>query len=371
MKHCRAIVHLEGLGRNIRALQGTVQNNVDIIFVVKSDAYGHGLGPTVRKAYDEGIRWFAVAYLHEAIELRRHLSDARVLIMGTIEVGDVAEVIRLQLTPVLMSKLQARWLSEAAVSSNVRLDVHVKIDTGMGRLGLSGEHVLEDLAEVVTLPGLDVTGICSHFATVEPKRPELAESQYLLFCEAAEYAEGILGQRLFRHMSSSRAIQFHHEWDLDGIRPGILLYGYGSGELGMRIRTEPWLEWVAYVMQVKTVPPDTPVGYYSSYRTTQETDIATVCVGYADGFLRSLSNEGFVLIGGIRRPVVGRISMNWITVALGKDSGVVEGDKVVIIGRQGNDALWANEIARWAGTIAYETLTAISPHIQREYPDAG
>ena len=138
----------------------------------------------------------------------------------------------------------------------------------------------------------------------------------------------------------------------------------------MRIRTEPWMEWRAYIMQVKTVPAETPVGYYASYQTKQETDIATVCVGYADGFLRSLSNEGFVLVKGVRRPVVGRISMNWITVDLGPQSGVIEGDEVVLVGVQQGDALWADEIARWAGTIAYETLTAISPHIVREYGDS-
>ena len=367
MKRCRVKVHLEGLGRNIRALRDAMLPQTQIIFVVKSNAYGHGLGQTVERAYAEGVRWFAVAYLHEAVELRGYVSDAEVLILGTIEADDVDVVAAQRLTPVVMSIQQARWLSSAAVAANLILKIHVKMDTGMGRLGLAGAHALDQLAEVLTLPGLQVEGICSHFATVEPRRPELAQQQYDRFVQAADFAEEQVGKRLFRHLSSSRAIQFHREWDLDGIRPGILLYGYGSGELGMRIRTEPWLEWVAYGMQAKTVPENTPVGYYASYHTPRETDIATICVGYADGFLRSLSNEGFVLIGGVRRPVVGRISMNWVTVDLGPDSGVQEGDEVVLVGRQQGDALWADEIARWAGTIAYETLTAISPHIQREY----
>ncbi|MFT5122842.1 MAG: alanine racemase [Kiritimatiellia bacterium] len=367
MKRCRVEVQLSVLARNIHALQEVLNPATEIIFVVKSNAYGHGLSAVVVEAAAQGVRWFAVAYLHEALEVRKHVSDVGILVLGAIDAEDVAVALRERITPVVMSFRQGQMLAAAARASGIVLPVHVKIDTGMGRLGLCGADLALQLETLVNEPGLRVDGICSHFATVEQRHPELARTQYERFMEAVTIAEAACGRRLMRHLSSSRAIQFHEEWDLDAIRPGILLYGYGSSELGMRIRTRPWLTWKAYLMQVKTVPAGVPVGYYSSYRTTRSTDIATMSVGYADGFLRSLSNNGFVLVKGIRRPVVGRISMNWVTLDLGPDSGILEGEEVVIIGRQGDDELWADEIATWAGTIAYETLTAISQDIPRGY----
>ena len=145
MKRCRVQVHLDGLSRNIAALRGGVSPNTEIIFVVKSDAYGHGLAKTVTRARIDGIRWFAVAYLHEAIEIRQHVKDAEVLVMGTVEATDVGVVEELNLTPVIMSRRQAEWLSSAAVAAGRVLHVHLKMDTGMGRLGLSGAGALDDL----------------------------------------------------------------------------------------------------------------------------------------------------------------------------------------------------------------------------------
>jgi alanine racemase len=367
MKRCRVEVQVSGLARNIHALRDVLKPSTEIIFVVKSNAYGHGLGPVVAEAAAQGIRWFAVAYLHEALEVRRHAPDAGILLLGAIEAGDVSQALAHRITPVVMSLRQGLMLAEAARASRIVLPVHVKIDTGMGRLGLSTDNLNRNIQRLSSEEGLHLEGLCSHFATVEPRRPELARTQYERFMAAVDVAEAACGRRLMRHLSSSRAIQFHEEWDLDAIRPGILLYGYGSSELGMRIRTRPWLTWKAYLMQVKTVAAGVPVGYYSSYRTECETDIGTISVGYADGFLRSLSNRGFVLVRGTRRPVVGRISMNWVTLDLGPNSGILEGEEVVIIGRQGSDELWADEIAGWAGTIAYETLTAISQDVERAY----
>jgi alanine racemase len=204
-------------------------------------------------------------------------------------------------------------------------------------------------------------------AAVDLKRPWLQEKQHTRFQHAYQVAESIAGRRLMRHFCSSRAIQFYPEWDYDAVRPGILLYGYGSNDPAYRVQTRPLLEMRSRLMQVKRVPEGYPIGYYSSYRTTRDTQIGVVGAGYADGYLRSLSNRGEALVGGERVPVVGRISMNWITLDLGPDLICKAGDEVVLLGEQNGHSVWADWLGRRAGTIAYEILTAIHPRIPRTY----
>lgn len=360
-------IDLTALDRNLRAIQAEAGTGAKMMAVVKSDAYGHGLERIVTRAVANGVDWFAVAYLHEARRVRAVAPEVDVLILGVVEPSDVPVLVAERLTPVVVSREHGEALAAAATAAGADLSVHIKVDSGMGRLGVFGPTSVADLIALVKMPGLHVTGICSHFATIHPARPYLAGDQWILFQQAVEVAEHTAGRRLVRHMSSSRAMQFHPEWDLDLIRPGILLYGYGCGESGMRVKTEPLLEWRTRVMQVKTVPEDTPIGYYASYRTLRETDIATIATGYADGYLRSLSNRGYALVGGERRAVVGRVSMNWVTLDLGPESGVKAGDEVVLIGPQEEGRIDAVEMSRWAGTIAYETLTAIHPAIPRTY----
>jgi alanine racemase len=187
------------------------------------------------------------------------------------------------------------------------------------------------------------------------------------FLEVCGQADHLAGGKLFRHASSSRAFLYHDPWDLDGVRPGILLYGYGAGESLMRVTTEPILQWKTHVMQAKKVSAGTTVGYYSTHVTPLPTTIATIACGYADGYHRALSNKGCVLIGGRRCAIVGRVSMNWITVDCGPDADVKFGDEVVLIGRQDGEEIWAGDLARQARTIPYEILTSIDNTIPRKF----
>jgi alanine racemase len=174
---------------------------------------------------------------------------------------------------------------------------------------------------------------------------------------------------VFKHLSSSRAALYFPEWDFGGIRHGIDLYGYGASDPKGRFQMEPILQWKARVAQVKAVPAGFSVGYYGTHTTEYPTQIATVAVGYADGYNRALSNRGDVLIGGRRCAVVGRVSMNWITVDIGPDANVCAGDEVVLIGEQGDDAIWADELSKICRTIPYEILTSISALLERRYMD--
>jgi len=360
-------IDLDILADNIHRLRKTLSPGTETIFVVKSDAYGHGLEAVTRRAATEGVRWFAVAYYEEALEVRRAAPGADILILGPIAPDEVPGAIQHRLTPLVVDAAHAHDLAEAAAPCGTPLRAHIKVDTGMGRIGFLPSEDETELERILSTEHLHITGICSHIATVDLKQPWLQERQHERFRAAARAAEALAGRTLMKHFCSSRGIQYYPEWDYDAVRPGILLYGYGCNDPRMRVRTRPLLQMRSRLMQVKSVPEGYPVGYYSSYRTTRATRIGVVGCGYADGYLRHLSNRGEALVNGERVPVVGRISMNWITLDLGPDLECEPGDEVVLIGEQNGTGVWADWLGRKAGTIAYEILTAIHPRIPRTY----
>lgn len=367
MKDAWVEVDLGVLEDNIRRMQKALRRETAIIFVVKDRAYAHGLVPVVTRASESGVKWFGVVHLHEALAVRTAAESSRILLLGVAEPSDMPVLLERRIIPIVVSEDHGRALAAAASGVGKRIPVHLKIDTGMGRLGVLWEEAPAVFERLSASPGLDIQGVCTHFASVEIRKPSLGPDQLRRFQGVVQTLERTSGRRLFRHVSSSRAILYHEDWDLDGVRPGITLYGYGAGERGMRFKTRPILQWKTVVVQAKKVSAGFPIGYYSTYVTPAATTIATLAVGYADGYHRALSNKGFVLIRGRRCPVVGRVSMNWITVDAGPDSDVVTGDEAVLIGEQGKEAVWANELARLARTIPYEILTSINPAAERKY----
>ena len=361
-------VDLKKLRGNVEAIRSSL-GGTELMVVIKSDAYGHGLEAAAAALGRAGVARFAVAYAAEASVVRAAAPEAKlVLVLGAARPADVPKMLRDRIAPVVVSAEHARALSDAAAAAGGRLGVHVKLDTGMGRLGFVCPAEIEQAAGVARLPGLEVQGVCTHFAMVEPeKKPTAAKGQAEKFRQAVPIIEAAAGRRLFRHMSSSRAALLLPECDHDAVRVGISLYGYGAAEKDKRFATAPVLSWKSRVMQVKKVPAGFAVGYYGSYKTAAPTELATISCGYADGYQRHLGNKGHVLIGGKRRPVVGRVSMNWISADLGPDSGIRAGDEVVLIGEQGGESIWADELAKHCGTIAYEILTGISRQIERRY----
>jgi alanine racemase len=367
MKNSWVEVNLRQLTVNIAAVRGALKPETKLVFVVKANAYGHGLREVARHAAREGVDWFAVAYLHEALTVREVAPNANVVILGAVLPDTVDALVTHNILPILVDEAHAEHLAAAARQRGLKLKCHLKVDTGMGRFGIPWETAAEAFARIDRLIGLEVAGICTHFASVEVARPSLGPFQVERFRSIVGEIEKVCTRPLMRHVSSSRAFQCFPDWDFDAVRPGIIMYGYGAREEGMRSTTAPILQWKTHVMMVKRVPANFPVGYYSSYATAKETTIATIAAGYADGYHRLLGNRGFALVHGKRYPVVGRVSMNWITLDVGLDSGVEAGDEVVLIGRQGDEAFWADEMARMARTIAYEMLTSINPQAERIY----
>ncbi|HMP88686.1 MAG TPA: alanine racemase [Kiritimatiellia bacterium] len=360
-------IDLRQLEHNIRQVQAALGPETKLVFVIKANAYGHGLREVARHAFQCGINWFAVAYLQEALIVREVAPDASIIILGATAPDEVKQLAENSIIPILVDESHAALLSDAANNLGCKIDAHLKIDTGMGRFGVPWINAVHAFREIDRLPGLRLTGICTHFASVEIARPSLGPDQVERFQSIADEISKFCDRPLMRHVSSSRAFQCFPQWDFDAVRPGIILYGYGARDAGLRVVTQPVLQWKTRVMMVKKVPANTPVGYYSSYATPKETCIATIAAGYADGYHRLLGNRGFALIHGRRYPVVGRVSMNWITLDIGPDSPAQPGDEVVLIGSQGNEHFWADEMARMARTIAYEMLTSIDSTVERIY----
>ncbi|NLG35102.1 MAG: alanine racemase [Lentisphaerae bacterium] len=361
-------VDVRRLQANAEAIRSSLGGG-GLIAVIKADAYGHGLAPVAAAFSRGGVTRFATAYVAEAEAVRVAVPGAeQILVLGVAGPEDVPRLLESRITPMAVSFDQSKALSDAAKASGRRLPVHLKLDTGMGRLGFVCPAELDRAVAVVQLPGLDVQGVCTHFSMVEPqKKPTAARGQAEKFRQAVAVLEAAAGRRLFRHMSSSRAALLLPDCDQDAVRVGIALYGYGAAAAAGRFATVPVLSWKSRVLQVKSVPAGFTVGYYASYKTPGPTDLAILSCGYTDGYQRHLGNRGQVLIGGRRRPVVGRVSMNWIAADLGPGSGVSPGDEAVLIGEQGGEQIWADELARHCNTIAYEILTGISRQIERRY----
>jgi alanine racemase len=395
------------LGANLRSLRRALTPGTKIIFVVKSNAYGHGMLPVARHAWKCGVRWFAVAHIDEALALRKLLPRAEIIIAGAIDPKDTVKAIKHKLTPVIVDEKHATALAAAAARAGAKLRCHAKIDTGMGRLGFAWQNAGKLLPVLARRKGLDICGICSHFASANPADRRFAGTQIDRFRKVGAACEEAGMQNLFKHMSNSGGILCNSAWHLDGVRPGILLYGYGknvkkeniqypilniqcpSGKMsaklptwkleignsildisspktGLRLTTgncqlatRPFLSWKTRILQIKKVPAGFPVSYDSTHVTKKPTNIATIDVGYADGYHRALSNKGIVVAGGKRCPVVGRVTMNLVMIDLGTATKVRVRDEVVLIGTQGRQSVRASELATLAGTIPYEILTSI------------
>jgi alanine racemase len=384
------------LGANLRSLRRALTPGTEIIFVVKSNAYGHGMLPVARHAWKCGVKWFAVAHIEEALALRKLLPRAEIVIAGAIDPKDTAKAIRHKLIPVIVDEKHATALAAAASRAGSKLRCHAKVDTGMGRLGFAWKEAGKVLPALARRKGLDICGICSHFASANPADRHFACLQFDRFRKVVAACEEAGMKNLFKHMSNSGGIVCDPAWHMDGVRPGILLYGYGgnvqcsmlnaqcsSGRgttkfqrttgngpfdlaQGRQLTTDNWqrttspfLSWKTRILQIKKVPAGFPVSYDSTHVTRKPTNIATIDVGYADGYHRALSNKGVVVAGGKRCPVVGRVTMNLVMIDLGPATKLRERDEVVLIGSQGRSSVWADELATLAGTIPYEILTSI------------
>ena len=357
-------IDLEAVANNVRFL-AEIAAPARVLAVLKADAYGHGMVKVARTVLNNGAAWVGVATLGEAITLRQAGIDAPILVMSYMPAWQAHEAITHHISATIFTPELARAFSRAAADLNGTAHVHVKVDSGMGRLGLLPPDVIPFL-RAIDLPGLRVEGIYTHLATAEETDQTHARLQISRFQELLVELEATgLRPPLVHAVNTAGLINFP-EAHFDLVRPGIGLYGLPpSPETPLPPGFRPALTFKSTVGQVKTLPPDSPIGYGATYRTQGEETIAIIPVGYADGFRRSPRTWGEVLVKGQRAPLVGRVSMDQAAINVTHIPNVRQGDEVVLIGEQGQERITAEEVAEKLGTINYEVVSELLARIPR------
>ncbi len=348
--------------RHLKALTGT-----RLTAVVKANAYGHGLLPIARAAVAGGADALAVATIGEVAALRDASIGTPVLILGYLPPWQAAEAVRLGARCALFDMALARALSDAAVAQQRTLNVHIKVDTGMTRLGLQPDpaQVVVFLQAVALLPGLHIEGLFTHFATADSGNETFARLQLERFRAVLQAVTSAGMRPPIIHAANSPALLRFPESHFDMVRPGLACYGlHPSPATPLPPALQPVLSWHSTIAQVNEVPAGIPVSYGGTFITRRPSRIATMPVGYGDGFRRSPPWRE-VLVQGQRAPLVGRICMDYSMLDVTEIDGVQAGDAVVLLGRQGMQHITAEEVADWLGTINYEVVTAILPRVPR------
>jgi alanine racemase len=335
--------------------------------ILKANAYGHGLIAVARHLVGLGATSFGVAFLEEAIALREAGVRVPILVMGGIFGDQIPIFLRHGLTLTASSVDKLRAIDDAARDLGVRAAVHLKVDTGMERIGVHWYNAHGLLERAAECRHLTVEGIYSHFANADAVDLTSARVQLERFLGVLQWYDKRGVRPPVRHMANSGAILQLCESYLDLVRPGILLYGvYPSAEVRKSIAVRPALAWRSRVVYFKVVKPGHPVSYGSTWQSDHQVRIVTVPVGYGDGYFRALSNTAQVAIRGKKYPVVGRVCMDQIMVNIEWDSAY-NGDPVTLLGADGEALVTCEDVAAWAGTIPYEVLTNINTRVPRVY----
>ncbi|HVR36218.1 MAG TPA: alanine racemase [Methylomirabilota bacterium] len=374
MRHgyrCWAEVDLNALRENLAWIRHRVGPGVKILTVVKADAYGHGLKQIAALLMQSGTDVFGVANLAEARAIRGVGRGWPILMLGACLPDERAEAIRDDVMVTISSFEEAGEFSAAAVKLGRAAQLHVKVDTGMGRLGIEPEHAAGLIARIESLPALNLKGLYTHFSSAEDDASFTAR-QGRRFQEVLRELNLPPDDWEFLHANNSAAVLLEQGTLFNTIRPGLLVYGVlppGRRRVKSRLKDEvtPALTWKCRVGLVKSITRGTPLSYGHMFKAPRQMRVATITAGYGDGYLRSGSGRVRVLIGGRRCPVVGRITMDQMIADVSRVPTVKPGDEVVLIGSQDGDRITASDLAGWAGTIPWEVLTAITYRVPRVY----
>lgn len=362
MKRTWAEVDLDAIARNYDMIKRAA-GDAECMCIVKADAYGHGAVPVARQLFDCGARFFAVSNIEEALQLRDGGISGGILILGYTppELADVLYINDISQT--VFSVSGARRLAEAAHGRSIK--VHIKLDTGMSRLGLNGgaDEMAQQALEICGIKGLRVEGLFTHFARADEKNDAATKAQFDLFSSVADRLAAAGVKIKYKHCCNSAGMLAYPQYLMNMCRPGLILYGLSpfGGEFGT-----PAMTLKTVVSQIKTIPAGTPISYGGKFITERESRIAVLPVGYADGFARLLSGKAQVLINGQRVNTVGNVCMD-MTMADVTGKNVSEGDTAVIIGSDGGDRITAEDIAKLTGTISYEVISLIGKRVPRVF----
>ena len=368
-------VDLDAIAYNFQMMKANIKKDVHMIAVIKTDGYGHGAVQIARLLENTDYIWgYATATLEEAVILRKHGIQKPILVLGCIFPDQWEEMIQNEVRMTTYTTDMAKGVSDLAVRLGKDAYIHIKLDTGMSRLGFQiNENSVDAIEEISKMPGLKLEGLFTHFSKADETDKKYTDEQIEKYCYMQEELKkrGVTFE--FYHCSNSAGIIDVPKANMDLVRAGISIYGlYPSEEVRkLNVPLKPAMELISHVAYVKTVPAGTPVSYGATYVTDRETRLATIPVGYGDGYPRSLSNKGYVLIHGKKAPICGRICMDQFMVDITDIPDVKFGDKVTLIGKDGEEILPVETLSDLSGRFNYEFVCDLGKRIPREYIQNG
>jgi len=364
-----ARVHLGNVRDNLRAIRAAVGPQRKVLIAVKANGYGHGAVAVSRMAEETGLAdWLGVATVPEALELRAAGLSLPILKLGPTFAEEMKPAVEAGITLAVCSREEGRAAADAARETGRPALVHLKVDTGMGRVGVTEDEAPELALELSALPGVELGGVFTHLPVSDAADPAYTREQVVRFRAVARDVQEAAGRNLLVHCANSGAVLGHEAAWLDMVRPGIMIYGFRPDPATpATIPLKPGMSLLTRVTFVKRVAAGTSIGYGRTWVAPRDTWIATIPAGYADGFNRLFSNSGRALISGRSYPVVGRVCMDQTMLDLGPETDVAVGDEAVLMGRSGAEEIRCEEWAGKLGTITYEVTCQVSPRVTRVY----
>lgn len=364
-----AQIDLQAIRHNIREVKNHIAPGTKVMAVVKANAYGHGAVP-VSQTLGDMVDAFGVAMIEEALELREAGIDKCILILGYTAEAWYGKLVDLEISQTVYTYEMAQKLSAVAVKRGKPARIHIKLDTGMGRIGFAPtEEALDLIEQMAALPGIVMEGIFTHFARADERTIDAARMPFSLFMDFVDKLEKRGIEFPLKHVSNSAAIISFPEANLNMVRSGIMTYGlYPSGEVPKDvIKLRPAMEWKAFISYVKRVDAGTSISYGGTFTADHPMLVATIPVGYADGMKRALSGKGRVLVRGEYAPVLGRVCMDQFMIDVTHIQGVKMGDPVTIFGRDGRKSIPVEEVAELAHSFNYEFICSVTERVPRKY----
>lgn len=362
-------IDLSALIHNLNQVRGLVDQKTKIMGVVKSDAYGHGLVPVSQILEKNNIDCLGVSYLYEALALRKAGVKIPIVILCGIQSRDESrQVVENELTPVLFDPAVAEILDQEGGRLGKKTPVHLKVDTGMGRLGVPHEEIAPFLQKFMTFKNLDMQALMSHLSSADDCESSFTDTQISRFDEATRVALSMGLDLPFNNLANSAGIMAYKKAHFNMVRPGIMLYG-GLTSPGFKspVSLRPAMCFKGRVLQIRELKGRTPVSYGRTYYTDGPCRIAILSAGYADGLPRSLSNRGSALISTKKVPIIGTVCMNLTICDITGTEGISAGEEAVFLGSQGKKTITGDDMAQWAGTISYEIFCSIGGNKKKDY----
>ena len=360
-------INLDSLRFNLNSIKGHLPAGVKLMAVVKANAYGHGIEKIAHCLETEGVEDFGVAIAEEGVVLREDGVKGNILIFGGCYPGQENLFSTYSLTPTIFDLLSLKGLSNLAEIQNEQFSYHLKIDTGMGRVGIGPEDIQVFLEKAKPYKGMKLQGVFSHLSSADEADLTYTKKQVSMFKKVTDQIEVFNNDRVIRHVANSAGALLHKGSWFDMVRAGLSLYGVNPANTKAPIDLQPVMSFKTRVGFIKSVSANTALGYNRTFKTKKTSIIATLPVGYADGLNRLLSNKGQVIINGNYAPIVGAVAMDSILIDITEVPGVKSGDEVVLIGEQGNLKISAWDVAKWSSTIPYEVLCGITSRVPRFY----